>query len=121
MAGDSFDDVSDERELSRLAYSRPVDGVDPARAQAQLAALAEARNPPPEPEWHSPKFPASPTRHEKLLVAVAAAAAVVIATGLAVAPVSSRTVFSSAQPGVPTWPGQGAEDARWLASSNGWD
>ncbi|MBC7591515.1 MAG: hypothetical protein H7226_10800 [Salinibacterium sp.] len=121
MVGGSFDDASDEHELARLAYSRPVDGVDPAQAQAQLAALAEARNPPPEPEWHSPTLPAPPTRHEKLHVAVAAAAVVVIASALAMAPVSSLTVFGSAQSGAPTWPGQGGEDARWLASSNGWD
>jgi hypothetical protein len=131
MASYSFDDTSDERELQRLAYSRPVPGVDPAAAQAKLAALAEARRPPPEVEWHPLTLVATDARREKLLLAACTAAALAVASVIAAAPVSSLTVFSVPQSGVPTWPEAAGDtvrssrelgdDVRWLASSNGWD
>lgn len=126
MPGAPFDDTSYERELARLAYSRPVDGVDPAAAQAQLAALAESRTPPPAIEWRLPRLPAVATRREKLLIATAVAAALVVASALAIAPVSSLAVFATTQSGAPAWPGTVEQDGskdriRWLTSSNGWD
>ncbi|MBG6055396.1 hypothetical protein IWX81_001807 [Salinibacterium sp. CAN_S4] len=126
MASDSPDDTSDERELQRLAYSRPVDGVDPTAAQTRLAALAEARTPPPEIEWHTPPLPTAVTRREKVIVAVAASVALGLAGTVALAPVSSLVVFDRPQSDAPVWPGGGMRDARtdkirWIASGNGWD
>ena len=126
MSGDSFGAASDERALARLAYSRPVDGADPAAAQAQLAALAEARRPPPEIQWHTPRMPTMATRRAKLLVAAATAVALGLASAAAFAPVSSLAVFDRPQPGAPAWPGGGNRDARadnirWLTSGSGWD
>lgn len=126
MASDSPGDPSDERELQRLAYSRPVDGVDPAAAQARLAEIAEARRPPPEIEWHTPSLPIAATRGHKLFIATAAAAALVLASTVAIAPRSSLVVFDRPQADAPVWPGGGLRDARadkirWITSGNGWD
>ena len=126
MPGDSFDATSDERELARLAYSRPVDGVDPAAAQEQLAALAEARRPTPESQWHTPHLPTMGTRREKLLAAAATAVALGVASAAAFAPVSSLAVFDRPQSDAPVWPGEVVRNAqadkiRWLTSGSGWD
>ena len=126
MPGDSFDATSDERELARLAYSRPVDGVDPAVAQAQLAALAEAHRPVPETRWLTPHLPTMATMREKLLATAATAVALGLASAVAFAPVSSLAVFDRPQSDAPVWPGEVMRDAqadkiRWLASGSGWD
>lgn len=126
MPDDSFDATSDERELARLAYSRPVDGADPAAAQTQLAALAEARKLPLEVQWRTPRLPTAATRREKLLVGAATAIALGVASSAALAPVSSLAVFDRPQSDAPVWPGASERDARadkirWLTSGGGWD
>jgi hypothetical protein len=126
MSGGSLDDTSDEHVLQKLAYSRPVDGVDPAAAQARLAALAEARTPPAPIEWHTPAVPARVTRREKFVVGMAAAIMLGLASAAALSPVSSLVVFERPQEDRPVWPGGGMRDARsdkirWIASGNGWD
>ena len=126
MLGTPSDAAEFERELARLAYSRPMDGVDPIAAQAQLAAIAESRRRPPEIEWQVPKLPATIPRGYRLAVAAAVVAALVGASLSASAPVASLAIFDRPQSGAPAWPGtadQGerADKIRWLASSNGWD
>ena len=126
MSGDSFDVAADERELARLAYSRPVDGVDPAAAQAQLAALAETRRLPPETQWHTPHMPTVATRRGRFFVAAATALALALASAAASTPVSSLAVFDRPQSDAPAWPGGNTRDTeadkiRWLTSDSGWD
>lgn len=126
MPGAPFDATSHERELERLAYARPVDGIDPAAAQAELADIAAARLAPAEIDWHEPSLPLVATPREKRFVAAAIVAAVVGASALAFAPISSLATFDLPQAGAPEWPGAGnrderADTIRWLASSKGWD
>ncbi|MGV8896891.1 MAG: hypothetical protein ACOH10_06870 [Rhodoglobus sp.] len=126
MSAAPYDDPSYERELQRRAYSKPVDGVDPAAAQAELAAIAESRRPAPEIEWRPLSVPATTTRTQKLVVIAALAVTLAAASALALVPAPSLTVFNFPQIGAPAWPGGGDGDERtdrirWLTSSNGWD
>ncbi len=126
MPAAPFDESSYERELQRRAYAKPVDGVDPAAAQAELAALAEARRPAPEIEWQPLDVPSAPTRRQKLVVIVALAVTLVAASALALVPAPSLMVFSFPQVGAPPWPGtidrdERSDKIRWLTRSNGWD
>ncbi|MDJ0336389.1 hypothetical protein QMG83_14255 [Salinibacterium sp. G-O1] len=126
MSAAPYDDPSYERELQRRAYSKPMDGVDPTAAQAELAAIAESRRPAPEIEWRPLSVPSVVMRRQKLAVIVALAVTLAAASALALVPVPSLMVFSFPQLGTPTWPGgadreERADRIRWLASSNGWD